>query len=215
MAHSTYIFARSSSDYVRFGEQQSAVGPSSLGIYPRKEQGRLGIGMIRGGGRLAQRSAGSRAHIGDQGPIRFELRIPCPGAAGHPNKSAYPSQRALPYEMIEAYTHILANGAAEWRGRELMRRQGVNPEKITENLLETYPEKLPQSLSESLEGFLINPCAKTYWGKRVEILQALTHEMDALHNVDRSPYALVKGPHVPRGALRDQIMNLRTAAPAF
>ncbi len=223
LEHSLFMFARAESDYRRFA-QDVVTGPSVLGMLPRKEHNNFGTAMFRGGKRKTERKNSDYKEKEDSGPLRFELRVPSPGAMGHPNKEAYPSQQAMTYEMIEAYMKLLHDGAKLWKKRELSRRRGGEPEKLTEQDLLPAPRLTDddikrmshdeaflasQARKESLlcplasvarKNFSTSPAARSYWGKeRKNLIFDLSADLDEIEISDRHPEAgQNKGPHVNR-----------------
>jgi glutamine synthetase len=205
LKHSLFMFARAESDYKRF-EREEVSGPSNIGVTENKQHGKRASAMFRGEGRKTERANSDAPDKPDQGPLRFELRIPCPGAAGHPNKSAYPEQKIFPYQMIEAYTDMLAKGTELWKQRQQARRNdqpvpeiledALNPETL--ELIKPNQSILPHNKEIALSNFFKSTEAKEYWGKRMQTIQALSDRLDQINEADRNPSTQNRGAHVER-----------------
>lgn len=205
LKHSLFMFARAESDYERYKKEEVS-GPTYYGVNKNKQHGQRASAMFRGEGKLTERVNSAYPDKPDQGPMRFELRVPSPGAAGHPNKDAYPEQRIMPYQMIEAYTDMLAKGVVRWKQRELDRKQNKHVDPLheedffpdtlyLEDPSETY---LPHSQEIALSNFRNSPEAKEYWGDRMKNLEVLSDRLNQINQEDRSPDTTVRGPHVER-----------------
>lgn len=199
LKHSTFLFARAETDYQRFSREE-VVGPTFIAVPKRKEHGAFSTAMFRGEGRKTERIDSAYPDKGDKYPMRFELRIPCPGAAGHPNKTAYPEQNALTYEMIEAYMQILYNGVQMWKEREQARRRGDAVESFKEEDFSPDNEAgiLPHNKEEAIKRFKESEAATNYWGDRVDTMLALSNQLDEINRADRNPHSGQKGSHVNR-----------------
>ena len=199
LKHSIFMFARAESDYNRFSREELS-GPTFIAIPSRKKHGEFSTAMFRGEERKTERTNSAYPDKKDKGPLRFELRVPCPGAAGHPNKTAYPEQAVLPYEMLESYMHMLRQGVELWHDRELARRAGEKVEALKEKDFAPNLESLglPASKKEALDLFLQSPAAKDYWGERIDTLLALSDQQDVINKADRNPYTREKGAHINR-----------------
>lgn len=221
LKHSLVMFARSESDYKRF-QQDVMVGPNIMGMLRRKELDNFGTAMFRGEKRETERKDSYAPTKPDKGPLRFELRVPSPGAVGHPNKTAYPAQKAMAYEMIEAYMKILADGVAMWKKREENRRRGKPVPEFNEEMLRPPPHVPRASMLESEESaeayerrqqakiiadrpqalakFSKSKEARDYWGSdRIRIIMGLGRDLDEIERADRDEEAgRNKGPHVNR-----------------
>lgn len=200
LRHSLFMFARAESDYPRFKRDELS-GPTFIAIPDRKKHGEFCTAMFRGEHRKTERTNSAYPDKEDKGPMRFELRVPCPGAAGHPNKTAYPAQEALAYEMMEAYLHMLYKGVLRWKERELARQHGEAVEPLTEKMLAPTEESetLPKTHEEALSAMQASEEARSYWGeKRLALITRLSEQLDAINLADRNPYQGEKGAHVNR-----------------
>jgi len=205
LKHSLFLFARSKNDYERFSSKEVSA-PSYIGITQRKEHGNFATAMFRGEGRKTERLNSANPDRPDDGPMRFEFRAPCTGAAGHPNKDAYPEQRILPYQLMEAYLHMLEQGVRLWQirceeekrlGHDIpVREDSLDP--LTARLADPIFSELPDNREVALKRFLEDKTVQEYWGDRVKNMVLLSDRVDQINAADEHPSAQIRGPHVER-----------------
>lgn len=203
LKHSLFMFARGAHDYDRLRTDQVS-GPTYFGMPTRKEHGRFGTAMFRGEKRQTERTNSTNPDKDDKGPMRFELRVPCPGAAGHPNKSAYPQQEALAYEMMEAYMHMLRKGVEMWKKRELARRKNEIPPQITEEQLhpDAIKEYLYDDKADAIRHFTKSREVREYWGDRIKVVLALSEQQDKIYRKEFDPYPISENHQASEAMLR-------------
>lgn len=205
LKHSLFMFARAENDYERFSANVVS-GPSFLGVSTRKEHGNYATAMFRGEGRTSERLNSLNPNKPDSGDMRFELRVPGSGAAGHPNKQAYPEQRILPYQMIEAYMHMLLQGALLWKRRALEKKHDLHVPDILESALhpgtlllhDPQGTPLPDSKAEAVERFVSTPQVQEYWGERIDTMMRISNRIDEINERDTYPMSVQKGAHIGR-----------------
>jgi hypothetical protein len=200
LQHSLFLFSRTNEDFTRY-DTSSIVGPSFIGFTKRKEMGNFGSAMFRGGGRVGSRieSTEEDAKGSAQGPLRMELRIVGPGAAGHPNKRSYPSQRPFPFEMIEALMNIYADGVEKWAERQKLRQNGEEVPPLTEEILNSEKFDLPKDRLMAIRIFTHDSRAEALYGERIKGMVQRAARLGKLYDKDSSPFADEKGPHINRG----------------
>lgn len=218
LKHSLYMFARAENDYKRFDSDAKA-GPSSISMPQRKENSGFGTAMFRGGNRQTERLTSNARKNRDKGAFRFEFRVPCLGAAGHPNREAYPAQEAMAWEMMEAYMLMLSKGVNRWKERVEARERGEKVEPLEEEMLlpdpkdkekSTWPASLKNS-DAAWEVFSENNEVTKDWSVKVKnadgedvyqdrlpIIHALSQQLNQINALDYAPRTLEKGPHVAR-----------------
>jgi hypothetical protein len=182
------IFAPTQDEYDR-RFNYSIVGPKNIGVEPRKKRGSFRSIMFRGNGRESFREEDKNG-TPDSGEHRIEARMVGVTAMGHPNKKAYPSQRAAPYEMIEALLYTVTEGVEAY----------VNKEKYPETEEKLYKIKhpIPLTVQQAVKNFRNSEAVKKIFGDRVEGIIERGQEHQEILYKDRSPYATVIGQQVKR-----------------
>jgi hypothetical protein len=195
------VFAPSRSCYVRFSEAE-LVGPKSIRIGNRKERGNYPTAIFRGAGRICGRVEDSmRGNDADSGPLRLEVRVAGPEAAGHPNRKAYPELAVMAYELIEANINIFANGLETWSKRQIAKLAGEEVELLSEAKLLAERYDIPPSLEAAETTMNLSmEMARIYHGRRHR-MGIYREELSKLIDFDRSPHEIERGATVDRRAV--------------
>jgi hypothetical protein len=198
----TLIFAPAEHSYARYTDK-AVTGPKHVGFETEKRFGEYGTVMGRGNERLS-----GNPHIysdeerKDSGPMRVEFRAVMTEAIGHPNKKAYPNQKAFAPRAIEAYTYIIANAAEKLRDRILAREGGKNVPELTEQALIKEKFELIQDYRTADRAFRKETrkeegnLHKLYDG-RVAIILAQSKELNKIMKLDSHPYEEERKPKNP------------------
>lgn len=177
-------------------------GPVSIGLLQRKSDGSMPSMIFRGGGRIGAAPETEQVDgiTSASGPLRIELRAPLGEAIGHPNKSAYVSQRAFPARLVEALMAIIANGAEMLSTRQKHEQQGIPVDELSETKLleELYP--LPMTQADAIETFQSSSVIQEFYGDRIQIILEQIQMLDKILRLDSSPYSSELGPQVDRSA---------------
>lgn len=175
-------------------------GPVTIGLLQRKSDGSMPSMIFRGGGRIGARPETEQVDgiTSASGPLRIELRAPLGESIGHPNKSAYVSQRAFPARLVEALMVILANGAEMLTVRRKHEHQGIWVNELSEAKLleELYP--LPVAQTDAIETFKASSMIREFYGSRIGIILEQIQILDKILQLDSSPRVSELGPQVDR-----------------
>lgn len=144
-----FIAAPAEQSYERFNDQKGVAAPHFIGTFPRKSLANMGSALFRGDGRISYGEYDTEGKP-DSGPLRFELRVMCPEAIGHPNKDAYPHQRAFPFEMQEGIEGMKAEAAEMFAYRVLMRRMAGGEALEAEQL--TFLAQKQEFMTQYIDG---------------------------------------------------------------
>ena len=192
------VFAPSRSCYVRFTDAE-LLGPKSIRVGNRKERGNYPTAIFRGAGRVCGRvEDGVSGNNADSGPLRLEVRVAGPEAAGHPNRTAYPELAVMAYELIEANIRIFADGLEMWSERQIARAAGEDVEPLSEEKLLAERFKIPLSLEEA-ERIMTKSLkmAENYYGRR-HGMSARREKLSKIVDMDHSPNVVKRGAIVDR-----------------
>lgn len=193
------IFSPTRSGFVRFGDTE-IVGPKSIRVGDRKKAHDFPSSMFRGAGRQCGRIDDPyRGNLRDAGPLRLELRVACPEAAGHANRQAYPELAVMPYELIEAKLNIILLGLQNWdRHQEDKHHKIILPNFSEEGL---YAERLriPQSFDRAVDLMRQSRLIREFYPQeRIEQMVARYEILSKLIDLDRSPHQDARGALINR-----------------
>ncbi len=189
------VFAPAKKSYERYDNTTS--GPKYNGFGPRKKRGDMPSAMLRGAGRESFRE-GADYGKPDEGAFRIEERIISLESLGHPNKSTYPEQTPMAYEVIEAQMYVLKKGVEIWKKRQEEKKAGITVKPLTEESLMYDRSPIMKSKSEARYKILNSDISNVFGQKRLDRMLERHDEYEQLIARDYSPNNIEKGSAINR-----------------
>lgn len=189
------IFAPTEDCYQRFNDD---VGPSHIGYFKRRESGNFGGAAWRGEGRNFNRQELKENGKVDKGILRHEERLPCVESIGHPNKTAYPEQQCLAYELVESQLYVLHKAISLWVGLKNDTERGDITPILRECKIYSEQAKVLHNVKEAEKLFLESAVVNEAFGDRKYRMVERYESLQRLNKRDFSSIVAERGQHINR-----------------